>query len=121
MHRLIPEGGGLQGFIAAVRSRREATQEVIVSAAEQADRVMYDSGVVACGDISNNAITFDIKRDSNIRYLTFTEVFGSDPLVAGARMSDALAVADKAGEAGLPCQITPHAVYSVSDPLSGLT
>ncbi len=120
MHRLIPEGGGLQGFIAAVRSRREATQEVIVSAAEQADRVMYDSGVVACGDISNNAITFDIKRDSNIRYLTFTEVFGSDPLVAGTRMSDALAVADKAGEAGLPCQITPHAVYSVSDPLSGL-
>jgi cytosine/adenosine deaminase-related metal-dependent hydrolase len=120
MRSVIPEGGGLQEFITAVRSRRDAAPELIVSAAEQADREMYDGGVVACGDISNNTVSLDAKRRSHIRYLTFTEVFGTDPHVAEARMSDALKVTDETEKAGLPCQITPHAVYSVSEPLSRL-
>ena len=117
MRDLIAGGGGLQEFILSVRDRREAEQEVVTTAAEKADREMYDGGVVACGDISNITASFDVKRRSPVRYLTFTEVFGSDPLLAGNRMSEALKVAAAAAEAGLPGYITPHAVYSVSEPL----
>jgi len=120
MRRVIPEGGGLQEFITAVRDRREAAPELIAAAAEQADGEMYDGGVIACGDISNNSLSLHAKKRSHIRYLTFTEVFGTDPRLAQTRMSDALKVADEVREAGLPCQITPHAVYSVSEPLSKL-
>ena len=49
----IPAGGGLQSFISSVRDRREAQREIVTAAAEKADREMYDGGVVACGDISN--------------------------------------------------------------------
>jgi aminodeoxyfutalosine deaminase len=117
MRDLITGGGGLQAFILAVSDRRKAEQDVIVAAAERADREMYDGGVVACGDISNTTVSFDVKRKSSIRYITFTELFGSDPLLAGSRMSEALRVAAAAAEAGLPGNITPHAVYSVPEPL----
>ena len=120
MRDLIPGGGGLHRFILSVRDRREAGRDEIVTAAEKADREMYDGGVVACGDISNNTLSFDIKKKSPVRYLTFTEVFGSDPLLAEERMSEALKVAGSAREYGLPGNITPHAVYSVSEPLRAL-
>lgn len=117
MRDLIAGGGGLQEFILAVRDRREAERNEVTAAAEKADREMFDGGVVACGDISNTTMSFDVKRRSPVRYLTFCELFGSDPLVAGSRMSEALKVAAAAAEAGLPGNITPHAVYSVSEPL----
>lgn len=120
MRSVIPEGGGLQEFITAVRSRREASPELIAVAAEQADREMYDGGVAACGDISNNTLSLDVKHKSHIRYLTFTEVFGTNPDVAADRMREAQKVTDMAREAQLPSQITPHAVYSVSENLSVL-
>lgn len=117
MRDTIPAGSGLQGFISSVRDRREAQREFVTAAAEKADREMYDGGVVACGDISNETASFDIKKKSPVRYLTFIEVFGSDPLLAGTRMNRALDVAAAAGESGLPGNITPHAVYSISDDL----
>ncbi len=120
MRSVIPEGGGLQEFITAIRNLREAPPELITAAAEKADREMYDGGVVACGDISNNTVSLDVKHRSRIRYLTFTEVFGTDPHVAADRMREALKVVERAEEAQLPCQITPHAVYSVSERLSAL-
>jgi cytosine/adenosine deaminase-related metal-dependent hydrolase len=78
---------------------------------------MYREGVVACGDISNNSLTFSIKSTSAIRYLTFIEVFGLDPSLATGRIDQALSLVAEAKAAGLPCHITPHGVYSVSEPL----
>ena len=75
---------------------------------------------MACGDISNNSLTFDIKRTSSIRYLTFIEVFGLDPLLAAGRIDNALKLVSEAEAAGLPCHITPHGVYSISQPLFNL-
>ncbi|MRR18822.1 hypothetical protein EG827_01380 [bacterium] len=120
MRNLIPEGGGLRKFIFSVRDRREASRADIITAAERADRELYDGGVTACGDISNDSVSFEIKKKSPVRYLTFTEVFGSDPLQAVTRMDEALKVAASATGSGLPGNITPHAVYSVSEPLFAL-
>ena len=123
MLNAVPRGGGLTGFISWMRERRgaghgeiEAAAE-IRAAAERADREMYEGGVVACGDISNESVSFDVKNRSSVRYLTFIEVFGTDPLQADARMSGALRVAEAAGESLLRANITPHAVYSLSDRL----
>jgi len=120
MHNTLPAGGGLTDFINGVRQQREAETEEIVRAARDADNEMYREGVVACGDISNNSLTFDIKSTSAICYLTFIEVFGLDPMLATARMDQALGLASAAEAAGLPFHITPHAVYSLSQPLSSL-
>lgn len=120
MRNTIPRGEGLRRFISSIRELRMAESPEIVAAAEKADREMYNGGVVACGDISNNSVSFDVKQRSAIRYFTFSEVFGTDPLQADERMSGALEVADAAFKSGLPVQVTPHAVYSVSDRLFSL-
>jgi cytosine/adenosine deaminase-related metal-dependent hydrolase len=78
---------------------------------------MYREGVAACGDISNNSLTFSIKSVSAIRYLTFIEVFGLDPSLATGRIDQAIRLVSEANAAGLPSHITPHGVYSVSEPL----
>lgn len=117
MHNTLPAGGGLTEFITGVRQQRDAETADIIRAARNADNEMYREGVVACGDISNNSLTFNIKSTSTIRYLTFIEVFGLDPLLATRHIALALELASAADAAGLPCYITPHAVYSVSQPL----
>lgn len=117
LRNAVPRGEGLTGFISYMRERRRVVHGEIEAAAERADREMYDGGVVACGDISNESVSFDVKSRSSIRYLTFAEVFGSDPLQADARMSRVLMVAEAARESLLPAYITPHAVYSMSDRL----
>lgn len=120
MRNTLPAGRGLTEFINGVRQQRDAETVEIVRAARDADNEMYREGVVACGDISNNSLTFNIKSTSAIKYLTFIEVFGLDPLQATGRMDQALGLASAAEAAGLPCHITPHAVYSVSQPLFSL-
>ena len=117
MRGLIPAGDGLSEFVEAVRTRREASQEEVVAAAAQADREMYAEGIAACGDISNNSLTAAIKRNSVISYLTFAEVFGSDPSVAETRMENAMKVVRELSASHLPVQITPHSLYSISPPL----
>jgi cytosine/adenosine deaminase-related metal-dependent hydrolase len=118
MRGLIPPGAGLNEFVASVRDRRGASPETVIKEAARADREMYEEGVTACGDISNNALTINIKRESAIRYHTFAEVFGLDPAVSDTRMSEALKLVAETEAAQLPVQITPHALYSVSGPLS---
>ncbi|MFZ2286771.1 MAG: amidohydrolase family protein [Bacteroidales bacterium] len=120
MRDLIPGGEGLQKFIVAIRDRREADLKEIAAAAARADREMYDGGVVACGDISNGSVSFDVKSRSSIRYLTFAEVFGTDPRVADSRIKGARETAAAAASSGLPAYITPHAVYSLSEQLFAL-
>src|SRR5512133_2673656 len=59
MHHSVPGGGGLGEFIKAVRETRAASEETVMAAAQKADNAMIAEGIVACGDISNNSLTFD--------------------------------------------------------------
>jgi cytosine/adenosine deaminase-related metal-dependent hydrolase len=113
----IPGGRGLGDFIQAVRESRAASDEEISMAARKADNEMFSGGIVACGDISNNPLTFSIKRESRIAYTTFIEVFGADTSKAEKRIDGAVATAAAAAASGLRHHITPHAVYSVSKKL----
>jgi cytosine/adenosine deaminase-related metal-dependent hydrolase len=120
LNNTIAAGTGLADFIASVRERREAETDIIISSARKADNEMYSDGIVACGDISNNSLTFKIKSDSSISYLTLIEVFGINPFKAQKRISEALETAAAAAVAGLDYHLTPHAVYSVSQTLFAL-
>jgi cytosine/adenosine deaminase-related metal-dependent hydrolase len=120
MRGKFPAGSGLRSFINQIRQHREADSEVIAAAAEKADGEMLTGGTVACGDISNNAVSFTVKSGSPIRYHTFIEVFGTDPLVADDRISEAVRLSAAAAAAGMSSSLTPHAVYSLSEPLMRL-
>ena len=82
---------------------------------------MYQAGIVAVGDICNNALTIPQKLNSKLHYHNFIEVFGFLPQVAEQRFQQAVdtlneylkqdAISEKS------CSIVPHAPYSVSNEL----
>jgi cytosine/adenosine deaminase-related metal-dependent hydrolase len=73
--------------------------------------------VVLCADICNTSKTFDLKKESRIKYINLLEVFGIDPSGAQKRMNEITELARLATEMGIPYYIVPHAVYSISLPL----
>jgi cytosine/adenosine deaminase-related metal-dependent hydrolase len=117
MKGIIPEGTGLSSFLTTVSTSRGVFQQNEIKAIKDADNEMYEAGVVLCADVCNSSLTFDIKRESDIRYLNLLEVFGIDPSKAKKRMNDVMELADKARELLLPHWIVPHSVYSISLPL----
>jgi cytosine/adenosine deaminase-related metal-dependent hydrolase len=113
----IDGGKGLGDFIMKVRSTRETDPLAILSAAASADREMHDDGVELCADTCNTSSTFSYKKKSRVRYINLLEIFGIDPLKAEKRMNDLRTLSAEAENSGLPWQLVPHSVYSVSLPL----
>jgi len=108
---------GLPKFVTSIGKLRQATDETILTAAKVADSEMWRNGIVAVGDISNNACTFPVKRDSPMRYRTFVEVFGLDNSRADEIFTAAKQVEQEYHRAGMPATVVPHANYSVSQAL----
>ncbi len=113
----IPKATGLGGFLSELQQIRKSSPEIIASAASEADRAMYDEGIVLCADICNNSSTFSIKKTSRIRYHNLLEVFASDPGLAEIRIREILKLSEESEAYGLTFSIVPHTVYSVSLPL----
>ncbi len=118
MAGLIPKYEGLVSFIKQVVQHRKQGIESQMEAMHEADERMRNNGIVAVGDISNTALSKEIKFSSLLYYHTFAEVLGFDP-----------ARADMVFEAGvglyeqfkpLPVSLAPHAPYSVSQRLHAL-
>lgn len=117
---MIPPGTGLEGFVHRIAQvRHDATEAERVRAADVQDSLMRREGVVAVGDICNDAFAFPLKQRSKIHYLNFIEIFGSDPSVAERALRRGREVAGEAERAGQPYALTPHATYSVSEGLFG--
>lgn len=108
----IPEGTGLALFIKHVRDSRKSDQSTLP--ASSADNIMYNEGIVLCADICNTANTFELKKDSRIKYINLIEAFGLDPEKATRRMNELSIVADEAKRMGLPFSYVPHSAYSLS-------
>ncbi|TDW99470.1 amidohydrolase family protein [Dinghuibacter silviterrae] len=119
MAGVIPEGTGMVDFLLQVMGRRGDGALDPLEAARQADRRMYDEGIVAVGDISNNISTLPLKAGSSLYYHTFVEVMGFLPASADARLAQARQVYDAAVRVMGPgtASLVPHAPYSVSKPL----
>jgi len=118
MHNQIPEQTGLVEFVQSVIKSRQADEAQIQSAMAAADQQMFDHGIVAVGDVSNQIISREIKQKSKIYYHTFIEAMGFNPERAEVIMDYALQI--KAQFLPLSATIVPHAPYSVSPKLFSL-
>jgi cytosine/adenosine deaminase-related metal-dependent hydrolase len=116
---LIPENSGMTGFLKNVMSmkERQPPRETLLSAIADADAEMEREGIVAVGDISNTADSLETKRRSRLKYCTFVETLGLNPATADAAFQQAQTVCRRFVEAGLTASISPHAPYSMSEPL----
>ncbi|WP_421945920.1 amidohydrolase family protein [Pedobacter sp.] len=108
----IPEKTGLVEFVKQVIKSRQSNEQQIKSAMEISDKQMFDNGIVAVGDISNQTISKEIKLKSEIYYHTFVEAMGFNPDRAEAIMHYSKEIKD--GFSPLSASIVPHAPYSVS-------
>jgi cytosine/adenosine deaminase-related metal-dependent hydrolase len=112
----VPTKTGLVDFIKEITKQRgTADNELVTAAAEQADNDMYENGIVAVGDISNNNSTVAIKAKSKLYYHTFVEIFGFLPDRAEDVFEKALTLMAEFKKQSV--SITPHAPYSVSKEL----
>ncbi|MGN8059582.1 amidohydrolase family protein [Pedobacter sp. 22163] len=114
----IPEQTGLVEFVQSIIKSRQGDIEEIKTAMYAADRKMFENGIVAVGDISNQISSIEVKEHSKIYYHTFIEVMGFNPGRANAIMDDVKKIKHTFGT--LPTSIVPHAPYSVSPELFGL-
>ena len=107
----MKEKTGLPFFISNIGKTRKSSQEEIHLSIEQADRRMYENGIVAVADSSNTADTFLVKDESLIYYHSFIELFASDPSRADEVFQNGLSVLEQCKH---KASLTPHANYSVS-------
>ncbi len=111
----LPQKQGLIAFIKKVLALRTFDEKEINQAMEAADQEMYDNGIVAVGDISNNSLSKSVKQKSKLFYHTFIELIGMNPDSANAIFQKGLALKEQFGT--LSNSLTPHAPYSVSKEL----
>lgn len=119
MYGMVESGTGLLPFMQKVVQMREINQEVIDQAIRDGDQEMFDNGIVAVGDISNQVDTFDTKRRSPIRYYTFVEMFDfMQPKKADEFFTKYYEVFQQAPDDNSNRKTAvPHAPYSVSPAL----
>jgi cytosine/adenosine deaminase-related metal-dependent hydrolase len=78
---------------------------------------MWNDGVSAMADISNDDASFDVKKSHPMYTRTFLEVFGSEPHMCEGVMKDVAALKDVADKAGIDAAPTPHSCYTMSPQL----
>lgn len=131
MKGIIPEHTGLPNFILKIVNERHFPEEEILAAIAQGEAEMLQEGIVAVGDISNNALTAAQKQKGNLAYYNFVEISGWKPAIAESRFANALKVLSQfrlieaAASLNLPKNLvkplkssfSPHAPYSVSNEL----
>ena len=92
MKGLIPEHTGLPAFILKIVNERHHPEELILQSIADAEAAMIKNGIVAVGDISNNALTVAQKQLGNLAYHNFLEVSGWKPEIAQIRYEHSLKV-----------------------------
>lgn len=113
----IPEGTGLVDFVFKVVTERHHDSSEINGAIYAAEEEMRGNGIVAAGDICNNASTLLQKKKGRLAYYNFIEVSGWAPAIARQRFDHAKALEKEFAELQAPRSLSPHAPYSVSDAL----
>ena len=117
LKNVIPPGTGLINFLKTVVQKRGFEADVIQTAIENAEKEMYDNGIVAVGDISNQIDAILVKKNSRIRWHTFVEVLSISDDKATANLDHYRKVLDThLTQLGAPHRsvLSPHAPYTVS-------
>lgn len=118
LHGKFMKGTGMAGFIDQINALRDwagrdRKQELV---REWMDR-MWDRGVSAMADISNDDSSFEVKSSHKMYTRTFLEVFGSEPEMCEGVMNDVTELNAVAAAAGIDAAPTPHSCYTMSPDL----
>lgn len=114
---LFPEKTGLPDFLNKVVSQREADAVEVLAAMQEADKEMWENGIVAVGDICNKADSFPVKAESRIYYHSFVELLAFNPDRADKALAEGNLLLQQLNSLGLSASLVPHAPYSVSPAL----
>ncbi len=115
---IFERGTGMSGFIKEVVKLRNGADENFREQAMRMEmQLLYESGVSAMADISNNSESFAVKAESPIYTRTFLEFFGTEPSQVDEILIRAEVLTKKAKEFGLDASPTPHSCYSMSPQL----
>jgi aminodeoxyfutalosine deaminase len=117
LKNIFPEKTQLPGFLENIFKYRGSSEEIVLDAAKNADQEMWDNGISAVGDISNNQLTFPLKSASPVYYHTFIEALGFSPERAERAFDWAFGCLENAKHQGLAASLVPHAPYSISKEL----
>lgn len=114
----IPKHTGLPSFAGKVISlRNTVSKEEVSEHMEEADRSMWNNGIVVVGDISNSQDSFNTKSKGKIYYHTFIELIGLNPAGAESVFGKGKALLQSLHALDLPGSLAPHAPYSTSKEL----
>jgi cytosine/adenosine deaminase-related metal-dependent hydrolase len=121
----IPKFSGLVDFILKIVADRHYSEDDILEAIANAEDKMLQNGIVAVGDICNNALTIPQKNKKRLHYHNFIEASGFIPAFAKKRFDESLSLLQaysgkRSTENGKRATITPHAPYSVSPEMFAL-
>lgn len=118
---LFPKHTGLPEFGKnVILHRAKASAGEMNEHMQEADREMFNNGIVAVGDISNAPSSFGIKTKSKVRYHTFIELLGLDPSKSNEIFKLGISLLQQLKSEGLAGSLAPHAPYSTSNELIGL-
>jgi cytosine/adenosine deaminase-related metal-dependent hydrolase len=120
LKNVIPPGTGLIEFLCSVVTKRGFDPAIIQQEIKNAEKEMWDNGIVAVGDIGNTADTATVKSKSKMHWQNFVEVLGFTDEKAEENIGhykNVLSQIDNAELSTLNFQrssLVPHAPYSIS-------
>lgn len=116
---IIPEKTGLTGFVQLVMSNKASPEELKLDMMMSAEAEMYNTGIVAVGDVCNTADSLPVKQQNKLLWHNFIEVAGFTDRAANNRLDDMKKVYEQFQATSSRQKITfsPHAPYSVSKKL----
>lgn len=118
LHGKFRKGTGMAGFIDQINELRDwAGREVKVELTRKWMDKMWNEGVSAMADISNDDSSFEVKQAHPMYTRTFLEVFGSEPEMCEGVMTDVTNLNEVASSYGLGAAPTPHSCYTMSPQL----
>ena len=112
------KGSGMAGFIDQINALRDwAGRDVKARLVQEWMDKMWNDGVTAMADISNDDASFDVKASHKMYTRTFLEVFGSEPQMCEDVMNDVTELNRIADSKGIDAAPTPHSCYTMSPQL----
>lgn len=118
LHGKFYKGSGMAGFIDQINALRDwAGRDAKEALVRKWMDKMWNDGVSAMADISNDDSSFDVKASHKMYTRTFLEVFGSEPEMCEGVMADVKELHGTACEKGLDAAPTPHSCYTMSPQL----
>ncbi len=118
LHKKFRKSTGMAGFIDQINELRDwAGHDVKVELTRKWMDKMWNDGVSAMADISNDDSSFGVKKDHPMYTRTFLEVFGSEPEMCEGVMTDVAELKKVADSCGIDAAPTPHSCYTMSPQL----